>query len=79
MSKVGIPAIDKIANITNGTSDTKQAIITTASFDEILQTEIKKIKEKEQQGQDINNEAGDSFKFKPDEIQTLVYRNGDER
>lgn len=75
MSKVGMPAIDKIANLINGASDTKQAIIETANFDDILSLEIKKYEEKKKITEEQQKE---NFKFNPKEIQTLVYRDSRE-
>ena len=77
-NRVGVPAIDKIAHITNGAPNTKQAIIGAASFDEILRKELKKYEEK---GKREEKQKEEKLTFNPNEIQTLVYRNkeGSER
>lgn len=71
-NKVGVPAIDKMAHITNGAPNTKQTIIGIASFDEILHKELEKYKRMQEKEEKQKEEV---LNFNPKEIQTLVYRN----
>lgn len=79
MSSIKIPAIDRMAHITNGAKNTQQAIIGIANFDEILHKEIENLKNQKNKYKNEHDLKND-FKFNPNEIQSLVYREGhDER
>lgn len=71
MSHIRVSAIDRLAALTNTASNLQQAVIGVSNFNDAVQ---RRLHEREQQQKRRAEQAKESFKFNPEEIQTLVYR-----